>query len=107
VAGRPQRPSGGLDDLLGSLGKKDKLSVIEKSRLDWGQYVRTEDGLAADLAHHGKDGYLDRRAFLDRATERAYEAERAQRLKGVPRLPAAEDEDNDHGGGSGSGGTAP
>ena len=73
---------GGLEDLLGDLGgKKTKLNVLEKSKLDWGQFVRKE-GLTDELRVQRQDGYLERRAFLDRAAERAYEAERANRLKG-------------------------
>jgi len=85
-AAGPAKPKpSGLDDLLSSVGKKPKLNVIEKSKLDWNQYVRKE-GIRDELTHHNKDGYLERKAFLERTAVRAYETERAVRLKGVPRV---------------------
>ncbi|TPP64342.1 Craniofacial development protein 1 [Fasciola gigantica] len=65
-----------------SSSKPPKLTTLEKSRLDWQNFVRKED-LEDDLKAHnkGKQGYLERQAFVDRATEREYEYQKAQRKR--------------------------
>eukprot|EP00160_Parvularia_atlantis_P016515 Unigene5273_Nuclearia_a/m.16194 Unigene5273_Nuclearia_a/g.16194 ORF Unigene5273_Nuclearia_a/g.16194 Unigene5273_Nuclearia_a/m.16194 type:complete len:517 (-) Unigene5273_Nuclearia_a:49-1599(-) len=74
--------AGGLDGLLSKFGgRKDKLNVVDKSKLDWQAYVRREN-LAEELRHNNKDGYLERREFLERAEQRQYELERERRLSG-------------------------
>ncbi|GAA5864217.1 hypothetical protein JCM3774_001259 [Rhodotorula dairenensis] len=61
---------GGLAGMAAALGvagaKPAKLNTLEKSKLDWSSYVSSETGLEDSLAHARKDGYLDRRDFLDR-----------------------------------------
>ncbi|KAF8563667.1 hypothetical protein P879_08741 [Paragonimus westermani] len=61
---------------LKSLGgnKTPKLSTLDKSRLDWQTFVRKEN-IEDDLKAHnkGKEGYLERLAFVDRTAEREYE----------------------------------
>ncbi|BGP55881.1 hypothetical protein JCM8202_002307 [Rhodotorula sphaerocarpa] len=52
--------------VAGAGGKPAKLNTLEKSKLDWSSYVSSETGLEDTLAHARKDGYLDRRDFLDR-----------------------------------------
>ncbi|SMN22564.1 similar to Saccharomyces cerevisiae YBR231C SWC5 Protein of unknown function, component of the SWR1 complex, which exchanges histone variant H2AZ (Htz1p) for chromatin-bound histone H2A [Maudiozyma saulgeensis] len=44
---------------------KPKLTTLEKSKLDWVNYVDKE-GITDDLAIHNRDGYLAKQDFLDR-----------------------------------------
>lgn len=71
---------GGLSSVLGQLGKKNKLSVLEKSKLDWDSFKK-EEGIAEELQTHnkGKDGYLEKQDFLQRADLRQFELEKAMR----------------------------
>lgn len=55
---RVKRPSGGMTSLLGKIhGKKQKLSTLEKSKLDWENF-KEEEGIGDELAIHnrGKEG---------------------------------------------------
>lgn len=57
VSVRVKRPSG-LSSLLGKIGsKKQKMSTLEKSKLDWENF-KEEEGIGDDLAIHnrGKEG---------------------------------------------------
>lgn len=45
--------------------KPAKLNVLEKSRLDWAQFVDKE-GIQDDLKQYNKDGYVERQEFLKR-----------------------------------------
>ncbi|XP_023327574.1 craniofacial development protein 1 [Eurytemora carolleeae] len=73
---------GGLASVVGSIGKKVKMGCLDKSKLDWNQFV-TEEGIKEDLASHnrGKDGYVDKQMFLERADLRQFEIEKAIREK--------------------------
>ncbi|XP_015263745.1 PREDICTED: craniofacial development protein 1 [Gekko japonicus] len=76
-----KRPSG-LNSLLGKLGpKKQKMSTLEKSKLDW-EHFKEQEGIGEELAIHnrGKEGYLERKAFLERVDHRQFEIERDIRL---------------------------
>ncbi|XP_074864467.1 craniofacial development protein 1 isoform X6 [Carettochelys insculpta] len=78
---RVKRPSG-MSSLLGKIGsKKQKMSTLEKSRLDWESF-KEEEGIGEELAIHnrGKEGYIDRKAFLGRVDHRQFEIERDLRL---------------------------
>ncbi|VDP93631.1 unnamed protein product [Echinostoma caproni] len=57
----------------------NQVAKEEKSRLDWQNFVRKED-LEDDLRAHnkGKEGYLERQAFVDRASEREYAYQKSQ-----------------------------
>ncbi|KAJ3045392.1 hypothetical protein HDV00_010262 [Rhizophlyctis rosea] len=55
-----------------------KLTVLEKSKLDWVMHV-DESGDAERLQHHRKDGYLEKHDFLSRMDQR--QAEHLQSLK--------------------------
>ncbi|OBS81389.1 hypothetical protein A6R68_20417 [Neotoma lepida] len=60
--------SSGMSSLLGKIGaKKQKMSTLEKSKLDWESF-KEEEGIGEELAIHnrGKEGYIERKAFLDR-----------------------------------------
>lgn len=78
---------GGLNAVLGKLNKKPKISTLDKSKLDWDGFKHKE-GIEDELKIHnrGKDGYLERVAFLQRTDERQYEIERTLRL-GFPNKP--------------------
>ncbi|XP_068618748.1 uncharacterized protein Ns2 [Battus philenor] len=75
------RRAGGLSNVLGQLNKKNKLSTLEKSKLDWDTYKKEED-IEHEIQSHnkGKQGYLERQDFLARADVRQYEIERDLRL---------------------------
>ncbi|KAL6061814.1 hypothetical protein STEG23_022402 [Scotinomys teguina] len=78
---RIKRPSG-MSSLLGKIGaKKQKMSTLEKSKLDWESF-KEEEGIGEELAIHnrGKEGYIERKAFLDRVDHRQFEIERDLRL---------------------------
>lgn len=59
--GRGRRRGGavatGIGSLLSQIGKKGKLSTLEKSKLDWERF-KDEQGIKEDLESHnkGKDG---------------------------------------------------
>ncbi|XP_062535352.1 craniofacial development protein 1-like [Armigeres subalbatus] len=75
------RPSGGgLGAVLSQLGKKNKLSTLEKTKLDWNSFKRTQ-GIEEELQTHnkGKDGFLERQDFLQRADVRQFEIEKSFR----------------------------
>ncbi|KAJ6666099.1 hypothetical protein lerEdw1_001003 [Lerista edwardsae] len=79
-----KRPSG-VNSLLGKIhAKKQKLSTLEKSKLDWDNF-KEEEGIGEELAIHnrGKEGYLDRQAFLERVDHRQFEIERNVRLSSM------------------------
>ena len=66
------RPRVNLDEIAARYGvaaEVQKLTSLEKSKLDWQQFVAKE-GIADELKIHNKDGYLERQAFLQRADER-------------------------------------
>ncbi|XP_064551702.1 craniofacial development protein 1 [Drosophila montana] len=71
---------GGLGSLLNQLGKKKKMSVLEKSQLDWKSF-KCDEGIDEDLRTHnkGKDGYLERQDFLQRTDVRQFEIEKSLR----------------------------
>lgn len=52
-----KRPGGGLGNILGQLGKKNKLSVLEQSKKDWNSF-KDEEGINEELStfNKGKDG---------------------------------------------------
>lgn len=77
-----KRPSvGGLGSVLGQIGKKSKISTLEKSKLDWNSFKRRE-GIDEQIQTHnkGKDGYLERQDFLQRTDVRQFQIEKSLRL---------------------------
>ncbi|KAM8714556.1 hypothetical protein ACLKA7_014646 [Drosophila subpalustris] len=72
--------SGGLGSLLNQLGKKKKMSVLEKSQQDWKTF-KNDEGIDEELRTHnkGKDGYLERQDFLQRTDVRQFEIEKSLR----------------------------
>lgn len=97
-----KRPQGGLANVLSQIGKKSKLTILEKSKQDWDGYKK-EEGIVEELITHnkGKDGfvfyylwivkgnflikkkfyfrYLEKRDFLERTDLRQFELEKAMR----------------------------
>lgn len=72
----------GLDAVLASLEHAKKVTVLDKSRADWGQYKKADETVQEELQTHGRsaDQYLERQAFLKSAELRQYEQERDARL---------------------------
>ncbi|XP_032675412.1 craniofacial development protein 1 [Odontomachus brunneus] len=70
----------GISSVLGQIGKKTKISTLEKSKLDWDNYKKQEN-IEEELNTHnkGKDGYLERQDFLQRADLRQFEIEKQLR----------------------------
>lgn len=67
----------GLGSILNQIGKKKKISVLEKSQLDWKSFKQNE-GIEEQLQtfNKGKDGYLERQDFLQRTDLRQFEIEK-------------------------------
>ncbi|BHF78603.1 Craniofacial development protein 1 [Sparganum proliferum] len=63
-------------------GSAPKLSTLEKSKRDWESFTQEED-IADELKlyNKGKHGYVARKAFESRASEREYAIVREMRLK--------------------------
>lgn len=72
--------SGGISSVLGQIGKKNKLSVLEKTKLDWNGF-KTKQGIDEELQTHnkGRGGYLERQDFLQRTDLRQFEIEKSLR----------------------------
>lgn len=76
-----KRPSG-LSSIMGLLdSKKQKLTTLEKTKLDWNSF-KSSEGIDEELESHkkSKHGYLDKQAFLERADARQFEIERTMRM---------------------------
>ncbi|CAG9822853.1 unnamed protein product [Phaedon cochleariae] len=67
----------GIGNVLSQLTKKPKISTLEKTKLDWDNFKK-ENNIEEDLQTHnkGKDGYLERQDFLQRADLRRFEIEK-------------------------------
>jgi len=76
-----KRPSG-LAGVVGSITKKAKMGCLDKSKLDWNKYV-DETGIREELStfNKGKEGYVEKQMFLERADLRQFEHEKAVRDK--------------------------
>lgn len=76
-----KKSGGGLGNVLGKIGKKQKISTLEKSKLDWNNFKKKE-GIEDELQIHnrGKDGYIERMSFLERTDYRQFEIERSLRM---------------------------
>lgn len=74
-----KRPAG-LSSVLGQIGKKAKLSTLEKTKLDWNSFKKSE-GIDEQLTTHnkGKEGYLERQDFFQRTDLRQFEIEKQLR----------------------------
>ena len=70
-----------LDSLVKQIADKDKnVNCMQKTRLDWDQHVQKE-GIEGELEQNRKDGYLQKKAFVEKVQEIEYgqkrEAEKA------------------------------
>jgi len=76
-----KRPSG-LAGIIGSIGKKPKMGCLDKSKMDWNSFVE-ESGIREELStfNKGKDGYVEKQMFLERADLRQFEHEKSIRDK--------------------------
>lgn len=74
------RASGGLGAVLGALNKKNKISTLEKSKLDWDKY-KSREGIGEEIEsfNRGKEGYLEKQDFLQRTDVRQFEIEKGLR----------------------------
>jgi len=78
----------GLESVLGTIqNKKQKLTVLQKSMLDWKSFKK-EECLEEDLEkfNRGKGGFIERQRFLQRSDLRSYEIERDLRLTKRPTI---------------------
>ncbi|KAH8284235.1 hypothetical protein KR054_002703 [Drosophila jambulina] len=66
--------------VLSRFTKKKKMSVLEKSKVDWKNF-KTDEGIDEELRTHnkGKYGYLERQDFLQRTDLRQFEIEKKLR----------------------------
>ncbi|KAK1396490.1 BCNT-C domain-containing protein [Heracleum sosnowskyi] len=71
-----------IDSILEQIKKKPKLSVLDKTKKDWGEYKDENKGLEDELDAYKKSGnqYLDKMSFLQRTDYREFERERDARL---------------------------
>ena len=63
-------------------GKKSKMGCLDKSKLDWDSFVEKE-GIKEELStfNKGKEGFVEKQAFLERADHRRFEIEKEAREK--------------------------
>lgn len=81
-----KRPAG-MGSILNRIGaKKQKMSTLEKSKMDWDAF-KSEEGITDELAIHnrGKEGYVERKNFLERVDQRQFELEKTVRLNNMKR----------------------
>lgn len=73
--------SSALDSVLEQIKKKPKLSVLDKTKKDWGGY-KVENNVEEELDAYKKSSnqYLDKVSFLHRTDLREFERERDVRL---------------------------
>lgn len=73
--------SSALDSILEQIKKKPKLSVLDKTKKDWGGY-KVENKVEEELDAYKKSSnqYLDKVSFLHRTDLREFERERDVRL---------------------------
>merc|ERR1711917_202924 len=77
-----RRKVSGLDLILS--GKKPKMSVMKKSKMDWEAH-RKKDNLEEELNNvkNSKKSIVDKNDFLLRTDHRTFELEREERLKRI------------------------
>uniref|UniRef100_A0A2N9EJ16 BCNT-C domain-containing protein n=1 Tax=Fagus sylvatica TaxID=28930 RepID=A0A2N9EJ16_FAGSY len=71
-----------VDAVLEQIKKKQKLSVLDKTKKDWGEFKDENKGLEEQLDAYKKSSnqYLDKVSFLQRTDFREFERERDARL---------------------------
>lgn len=75
-------PSSAVDSVLEQIKKKQKLSVLDKTKKDWGEFKEDNKGVEVELDAYKKSSnqYLGKVSFLERADYREFERERDARL---------------------------
>ena len=71
----------GLNKFVSAIAnKKQKMGCLDKSKLDWDSYVENE-GIKEELEtfNKGKDGYVEKQMFLERADFRQFEKEKSSK----------------------------
>ncbi|KAJ8551161.1 hypothetical protein K7X08_000531 [Anisodus acutangulus] len=78
----PVAPASAVDIILEQIKKKQKLSVLDKTKKDWEGFKGENRGMEDELDAYKKSSnqYLDRVGFLERADYREFERERDARL---------------------------
>ncbi|PHU20421.1 hypothetical protein BC332_11572 [Capsicum chinense] len=78
----PAAPASAVDMILEQIKKKQKLSVLDKTKKDWEGFKGENEGMEDELDAYKKSSnqYLDKVGFLERADYRAFERERDARL---------------------------
>jgi hypothetical protein len=71
-----------LDNILEQIRKKQKLSVLDKTKKDWGEYKGENKGVEEELDVYKKSSnqYLEKVSFLQRADYWKFECERDAQL---------------------------
>ncbi|TYJ45544.1 hypothetical protein E1A91_A02G064200v1 [Gossypium mustelinum] len=71
-----------VDAVLEQIKKKPKLSVLDKTKKDWGEFKEENKGMEDELDAYKKSSnqYLDKVSFLQRTDYREFERERDARL---------------------------
>ncbi|KAL2555407.1 Craniofacial development protein 1/Bucentaur [Forsythia ovata] len=71
-----------VDAVLEQIKKKQKLSVLDKTKKDWGEFKGENKGMEDELDAYKKSAnqYLDKVSFLNRSDYREFERERDARL---------------------------
>ncbi|XP_073328828.1 craniofacial development protein 1 [Pagrus major] len=79
-----KRPTSMISILSRIGGKKQKMSTLEKSKMDWDAF-KSEEGITEELAIHnrGREGYVERKNFLERVDHRQFELEKEVRLSNM------------------------
>lgn len=74
--------SSAVDAVLEQIKKKPKLSVLDKTKKDWGEFKEENKGMEDELDAYKKSSnqYLDKVSFLQRTDYREFERERDARL---------------------------
>ena len=63
----------GLDSLVHMIDNQDKnINCIQKTKIDWDNYTK-EQKLEAEFENNRKDGYIQKKAFLDNVADKEYE----------------------------------
>ncbi|XP_021762149.1 craniofacial development protein 1-like isoform X2 [Chenopodium quinoa] len=75
-------PSSAVDSVLEQIKKKPKLSLLDKTKKDWGEFKGENKDYEEELDAYKKSSnqYLDKVSFLNRADYREFERERDVRL---------------------------
>ena len=77
----------GLDALIAKIEKSKKMSVLDKTKMDWKKVKDSNEEIDEELEMHrkSKNTYTEQQSFLQQAEYREYEKERDARLAGFGR----------------------